>query len=185
MHDTAQEIDRFKQSVIVGAQTEACHELNRDLFPAPPDVTWTPVARFFVSGIPKPGGSKRGFYIAKLKRVVITDDCKRNASWKDTVATFARQAYGGDPIRCPMRVEMSFVMPRLKGHYGSGKNAGVLKTNAPDLHTVKPDTTKLVRSTEDALTGILWIDDAIISDQMAQKRYGDRPGVLIAVSIRT
>jgi len=30
--------------------------------------------RFFVPGIPRPGGSKKGFYIKKINRVVVTEE---------------------------------------------------------------------------------------------------------------
>jgi Holliday junction resolvase RusA-like endonuclease len=49
-----------------------------------------------------------------------------------------------------------------------------------------PDLTKLMRSTEDALTGILWVDDARITDQHARKRYcepGQAPGAQISISV--
>src|SRR4051812_28585380 len=51
-----------------------------------------PKIEFFVQGIPKPAGSKRGFYIAKIKRVVITDDCKGSRDWKTDVKHGAQAA---------------------------------------------------------------------------------------------
>jgi Holliday junction resolvase RusA-like endonuclease len=72
-------------------------------------------------------------------------------------------------------------MPRIGSHYGSGKNAEKLKPTAPKFHTVKPDATKLLRSTEDALTGILWRDDAQIARQTVEKSYGERAGAWITV----
>ncbi len=143
----------------------------------------------FVPGIPRPGGSKTatlirkkgGEIVMKNGRPLITtrDDAKGNAEWKQTVAYFARQAYDAAPMATPLRVTVTFIMPRRKGDYGSGKNAGRLKPNAPVYHTVKPDATKLMRSTEDALTGILWIDDALIVKQELTKVYGDKPGAHI------
>lgn len=53
------------------------------------------------------------------------------------------------------------------------------------IHTVKPDATKLWRSTEDALTGIAWRDDAQISVQVVEKRYGSQSGALIQISSLT
>lgn len=135
-----------------------------------------------IPGIPAPGGSKRGFYIPKLKRVVITDaGGERTKNWRAVCASMARQQYNGDPLQGPLQVTFMFFMPRPKGHYGSGKNAAVLKPNAPTFHTSKPDATKLVRSTEDALTQILWVDDSQIAIQRAEKRYGSRPGCIITV----
>lgn len=136
---------------------------------------------FFIQGIPKPGGSKRGFVHPHTKRVIITEDCKKNASWRESCKVFASQAFNADPLTGPLAVEFHFVFPRPKGHYGSGKNANVVKASAPLYPAVKPDTTKLIRSTEDALTGLLWKDDAQIVSQNASKSYGTRPGATLRV----
>lgn len=147
---------------------------------------------FFVPGIPRPGGSKTatvirrkgGEIVMKNGRPLITtrDDAKGNAEWKSLVSYFARQAYTGVPLDCPLLVRLHFTMPRLKGHFGSGRNAGVLKPTAPTHHTTKPDVLKLARSTEDACTGILWRDDSCTSKLELEKVYGDRPGVQITVT---
>jgi Holliday junction resolvase RusA-like endonuclease len=52
--------------------------------------------------------------------------------------------------------------------------------------TNPPDATKLLRSTEDALTGIVWKDDKLIVDQLVSKNYqrpGIYPGAKITVSV--
>lgn len=137
--------------------------------------------RFFVLGIPAPGGSKKHVGGGKL-----IDACKRSAPWKATVAAAAAKAMKGRGLLCaPLRFRFEFVFPRPKCHYGTGRNASKLKPDAPDLHTTKPDTTKLTRSTEDALKGIVWVDDSGVSFQTAWKRYTGpgcpHPGVLITV----
>ena len=137
---------------------------------------------FFVPGIPKPGGSKKAFFIQKLGRSVIVDASK-NKEWRTAVAWFAKAEsdLGAELLRCPLEVEFHFVMPRPLAHFRAGKNAGVLRPNAPTYHTHAPDTTKLIRSTEDALTGVLWADDALIVEQIASKKYGEQPGCRIVV----
>lgn len=133
---------------------------------------------FFVPGIPAPGGSKKAFVNPKTKRVVVVDDAKRNGPWRDRVASFARDhLQGRPPLSGPLRVSLDFVVPRPKGHYGTGKNAGKVRDSAPPYPAVKPDALKLARSTEDALTGVLWIDDAQTVVLTISKRYGETPGV--------
>jgi Holliday junction resolvase RusA-like endonuclease len=144
--------------------------------------------RFHVPGIPRPGGSKTakvvyrkgGIPVLVNGRPLVTmrDDAKGNREWRACVADFARQAFAADPLAGPLRLTVVFTMPRLKGHY---RTNGEVKPNAPQHHTVKPDATKLLRSTEDALTGILWRDDAQIAEQSARKVYGERPGAEIIV----
>ena len=131
---------------------------------------------FFVPGLPQPGGSKRAFYIKKLGRAVITDANAKAKPWKATVAAYAREQYAGQPLDGPLKVTMIFTMPRPKYHFGKHGR----KANAPIYHTVKPDSTKLLRSTEDALTGILWRDDSQVMPAVT-KVYGDLPGVQISV----
>lgn len=134
---------------------------------------------FFAPGIPAPGGSKRAFVVGG--RAIVTEDCKRSKPWRERVACAARDAYAGPPLNGPLRVEFAFVVPRPKGHFGTGKNARAVRPSAPAYPAVKPDTTKLVRSTEDALKSILWDDDSQIVQQVATKTYGDRPGVTVRV----
>jgi len=135
-----------------------------------------PAVRFFVPGLPRPGGSKRGFYIPKLKRVVITEDNKRCKDWRATVALVASDSIH-EPLQGPLEVHFDFCLPRPKGHYG--KNG--LRPGAPAYPNVKPDSTKLTRSTEDSLTGIAWRDDAQIVTQLVTKRYAEPIGAWITI----
>lgn len=136
---------------------------------------------FWVAGIPQPAGSKRAFYNPKLGRALITEDNKKSAPWRAVVSEAAAQAVTA-MMEGPIRVRFEFVLPRPKGHYGSGKNTAVLKRGAPAFPAVKPDCTKLLRGAEDAVKGILWRDDSQIVSQYASKRYGPQAGVQITVS---
>lgn len=111
----------------------------------------------------------------------VVDANPKASSWKDLVAWSAVDQYKGEPLHGPLDMELVFVLARRKGDYGTGKNAGVLKDTAPLHPAVRPDTTKLTRGVEDALTGIVWIDDGQVVNQWCQKRYGDRPRVEIRV----
>jgi Holliday junction resolvase RusA-like endonuclease len=133
---------------------------------------------FFVPGIPAPGGSKKGFVNPKTKRVVIVDDCSRNKDWRASVALAGSQQFS-EPLQGPLSVEVVFYMPRPKGHFRAN---GTRKPAAPEYPTTKPDTTKLWRSTEDALTGIAWMDDSQVVEQYAIKLYGARPGARISIA---
>lgn len=132
---------------------------------------------FFVPGIPAPGGSKRGFVHPHTGRVVIVDDAKRNASWRSVVALTAAR-YFPKPIEGPVRVLVTFLMPRPLGHFGKRG----LRDSAPAYPTTRPDASKLWRSTEDALKGIAWLDDAQVVTQTILKRYATgAPGAQLEV----
>lgn len=132
---------------------------------------------FTVRGIPAPGGSKRGFVHRNTGRVIVVDACKRSKDWKALVSHAAADSHAGEPLDGPVRLEIEFTMPRPKNHYTTRG----LRQSAPEHHTKAPDATKLLRSTEDALTGICWHDDAQVAVQVVSKRYGDTPGASIRV----
>lgn len=118
------------------------------------------MARLEVRGLPAPQGSKR-----HVGRGVMIESSKHVEPWRQDVRA-AAEAWiaarpGLYPIDGPLSVDMVFSMPRPKGHYGTGRNAHLLKASAPSYPQGMPDLSKLVRSTEDALTSAgLWKDDA-------------------------
>jgi Holliday junction resolvase RusA-like endonuclease len=110
------------------------------------------------------------------------------ASWRTAIAQEARAAIGDRPLlEGPIRVRVAFVFPRPKGHYlpaNSRRSAPILRDDAPDYHTCKPDADKLLRALFDALTNVVWRDDAQVADERARKLYEtpDRhPGAIVAV----
>jgi Holliday junction resolvase RusA-like endonuclease len=141
------------------------------------------VYSFFVAGSPAPGGSKRfvGFGKKTGRAILIDDAGARNKNWRACVAQVAAQFCKG-PLTGALECGFHFVMPRPKAHYRTGKHAGELRPDAPHYHTTKPDLTKLIRSTEDALTGFAWVDDSQLARHSdPTKVYGDTPGCLIVV----
>lgn len=139
---------------------------------------------FIVDGKPQPAGSKRAFVLkggANKGRAIVTDANPNSKDWKIDVRTTAKQHYSGEPWECPIVMELTFYLQRPKGHFGSGKNASSLRSGAPPYPVSKPDATKLCRGVEDALTGVLWVDDSQIVTQHIEKRYG-KPGVHIRIT---
>lgn len=145
---------------------------------------------FTVLGHAEPAGSKRivpirgkGGGWAGGGRVI--DANPHVLGWKNEVAAAARVAMEQQGIvelvEGPLGLALAFTMPRPKGHFGSGRNAGVVKDSAPDYPCVKPDATKLLRGAEDAMTGIVWRDDAQVVEQFVSKRYGEPERVQVTV----
>lgn len=137
---------------------------------------------FEVIGVPKPGGSKNGKYIKGLNRVIIYDACD-NKNWKNSVAIagaieMKRMRY---PLMTgPLKVEFYFRLPRPKYHYNK---IGLVKDEYMTgcYHIKAPDVLKCARSTEDALTKIVWVDDARIVDEHIHKTFATAPGATITV----
>lgn len=116
---------------------------------------------FTVYGTPAQMGSKKAFYSEKLGRAVITDDnSKQRKQWANAVSAAAADAMDGRELFVgPVRLVVRFYFARPQSHYGTGRNAGILKASAPQHHAQSPDLDKLIRALGDAMTGIVFRDD--------------------------
>ena len=85
-------------------------------------------------------------------------------------------------ITGPISLSCVFLFPRPRSHYTA---KGTLRPSAPTYHSVKPDGSKCLRSTEDALvdSGLL-TDDSRIALASFTKRYAtpsEHPGAIITI----
>lgn len=112
--------------------------------------------RFRVTGEPGPQGSKR-----HVGRGIMVESSKKVKPWRQDVAAAAEKAATEQDWQSipQVRVVLVFGFRRPKAHYGTGRNATVLKPSAPYWHANKPDADKLARSTLDALTTAAVIGD--------------------------
>jgi crossover junction endodeoxyribonuclease RusA len=137
-----------------------------------------PLVNLWVPGVPQPQGSKRLF-----KGNLVEGNDRTLRPWRGLIAGEARAAYQGrgfEPTRDAVAVILGFMFPRPKSHFGTGRNAHELKSSAPAYKSTKPDVDKLARAVLDALTGIVYVDDAQVADLVVWKDYGP-PGVSIRV----
>jgi Holliday junction resolvase RusA-like endonuclease len=122
---------------------------------------------FTVPGVPAPQGSlTRTSYGVRQSN-------PQTMPWRNAVAAAALEASnGGELYAGPVRLEATFVFARPRGHYRTGRHAGLLKPSAPLWRTQAPDLDKLLRAVCDALTGVVVVDDAQIVETTARKCYG-------------
>lgn len=132
---------------------------------------------FFVPGVPATAGSKKAFRHPSTGKIVVVDmSGKRGKIWRREVQTIAALEYGGHLgihppfLEGPLHLAVDFYLPAPKAD-----------PRRP-FHTVRPDATKLLRALEDALTGVLWKDDAQIVQQAVSKQYGETPGAAVFVT---
>lgn len=93
--------------------------------------------------------------------------------WRTVVAAAARPAMAGrEPLREPLRVLMLAALPMP---------AAAARRVYPH---VPPDSDKLARSVLDALSGVVFRDDALVCDLQVRKRYAGRPGSLATPGVR-
>lgn len=123
-----------------------------------------------VHGIPAPQGSKR-----HVGNGVMIESSQKVKPWREAVKYAAVEATGHGlvaPMTGPVELHVNFHFPRPKSHYGTGRNASRVKPGAPLHPAVAPDLSKLIRSTEDALTDAgVWRDDALVVVVRAEKFY--------------
>lgn len=126
-----------------------------------------------VYGIPGPQGSKRFVGHAKNGRGIMIESSKKVRPWRAAVKQAAVESR--KKISGPVELFITFTLPRPKS----------VKRALPDR---KPDLSKLVRSTEDALTDAgIWEDDARVVTCFASKHYVgdfkalDSPGASITI----
>ncbi len=126
---------------------------------------------FIVLGKPQQRGSKDAIPIPKrgggfitkangFPMLAVKDSNEKSKSWMQEVRSAAAAAHGGRPLMMgAIELSIEFHFARPKSHYGSGKNASFVKSSAPRIHAQSPDLAKLIRCLEDALTGVVWLDD--------------------------
>jgi Holliday junction resolvase RusA-like endonuclease len=136
-------------------------------------------------GVPAPQGSKR--HVGGGRMVESSAGVR---PWRDTVAwevrrEIARRRGQGPwvPLAGPLDMSVVFSFRRPKGHFGTGRNAGLLKDSAPLRPDVTPDLDKLLRSTGDAITtaGGYGDDAQIVGYRRAEKRYTTDHGRVLDV----
>ncbi len=110
---------------------------------------------------------------------------KRSDPWLRSVRhAAAREAAGGPtPVfsaDVPLVLEVTYWLPRPKSHFGTGRNAGVLKASAPAFPLAKPDLTNLTKGLEDVLAdwprgakALVYPGDQQIVDHLTCKRFAD------------
>lgn len=142
--------------------------------------------RFCVLGLAQTAGSKRSF---PFKRgdgslgVRVTDDNPKTKSWQAQVANAASAAWfdvkplDAELLSGPLLFKVTFYLPRPKGHFG----AKGLRASAPAFPDVRPDLLKLTRAIEDALSKVIWRDDAQIVSEHLEKVYGEPARVEVTV----
>ena len=133
-----------------------------------------------IPGPPATQGSKR--YVGN-GRVIESD--KRLASWRAETRHIAAQNFILDePTKNAVTVLILWCITRPKSHYGTGANAHVVKESAPLRPTTKPDVDKVARAVLDALTSVVYVDDAQVVSLRIAKAYGS-PETFVKVMERT
>ena len=128
-------------------------------------------ACLFIPGTPKPQGSKRAIVHKHSKQAVVMESAGQPLKdWRASIRLAAGQC---KMILGAVDVSLDFFFQRPKKHFGTGRNARIMKDWAPGPHTQKPDIDKLARAVLDGLSGILFEDDSKVIQLVCGKAWAD------------
>lgn len=136
-------------------------------------------------GTPGPQGSKKvaGTRVGKngQRYANLVESSKKVKPWREAVTEAATEALyrlspaerRRFPLTGPLQAEMTFTL-KPPARIPAERYVGGVPYPA-----AYPDSSKLLRSTEDALTGVIWGDDAfVVRYTLLEKLYLDTPGAL-------
>jgi len=135
---------------------------------------------FIVPGAAAPQGSKRAIKL-RTGRIALVESSARVKPYRAVVALAAQTAWGRPPVTKAVTVRLDFTFARPKSHF-TGK--GAIRAGAPDFPG-RPDIDKLCRAVLDALTGVIYADDAQVQTLVAVKGWGLTPDTRIEICAET
>ena len=117
--------------------------------------------RFVVFGDAAPQGSKTFVGMTESGKGLMKESSKKNKPWRQEVSATAL-AHRRSPLwdqAVWLRVTFYTAKPKSRA-------------KKKNRRTTRPDLSKLVRSIEDAMEGIIYVDDGRIEKIEARKKYG-------------
>lgn len=135
--------------------------------------------KFTVFVHPQPQGSAKAHVIKG--RAIITSDNKKLKPYRNEVTAVVLQACRDAFLAMPCAGKHVPVSLALSFYFDRPPSIPRKRTEM----VVKPDIDKLVRATLDALTGVLFTDDAQVTELDVVKRYGVPERVEISATVLT
>lgn len=145
-----------------------------------------PKISFIVHGKQGTAGSKKAFaFVGKdgRPRATLAPATEKQKPFMAAVASKAAEAAEGRYWRHEaLHLDVVIVRARPRSHFGSGRNADTVKSSAPSRPTSKPDSLKICRAIEDAMSGVVYHDDSQICSHQISKMYGESDKTIITLS---
>lgn len=117
----------------------------------------------------------------RMRKGIRLYDPKKVAVFKRQLGMLARQQMldrGLEPFDGPLEVCMEFYRPVQASLSRKERDRRLLGVHRP---TVKPDLDNYIKSTSDALNGIIWTDDNCIVSLEAKKYYAEQPHLTVEI----
>ena len=119
----------------------------------------------------RPRVSSRGGYVKVY-------DPPKVKQFKNLLCSLTVDQYARPPLLGPLSVSLTFYRPVQKSISQSERERRLSNRSKP---VVKPDVDNYIKSTLDALNGVLWHDDGQIVKIIGEKRYSDHPKITVSV----
>ncbi len=138
--------------------------------------------RFEVPGRPVPQGSARAFAgkgRAAGRAFLTNDPTGSIGKWRGDIRAALGNLKPERPVAGPVRMDLTFGLARPKSHYlpaTKSRPLPVLRSDAPALCLSAPDTDKLERAVLDALTDVVYLDDAQVFEVNGRKVWVEAGG---------
>lgn len=121
--------------------------------------------------------NRRKYYRPNKPKIILHDPIKVKR-YKQLLAYYVRQHYTDEPLTGPLRVTVRFYRDIQKS---DSKKKQKAKDNGEIRPTKKPDVDNYIKSTFDALNGVLWADDNEIVEFATSKWYSKHPHIELQV----
>ena len=130
---------------------------------------------FTVFGEPVAQGRPRTAVIGGHARVY---DPEKSRNYKTLVKLVAQEAKPRDLLEGPVILTLRIYRQIPKSFSKTAR----AKAHAGELRpTTKPDVSNVLKSIEDALNGVVWVDDRQIVGLVVSKAYDDNPRVEVEI----
>jgi Holliday junction resolvase RusA-like endonuclease len=128
--------------------------------------------KFTVYCTPVPQGSKRGWVVpgknGAKPRAIIADDNNKTKPYRQMVTQTIRSVMQQYSVEAPWAIKHTPVRLGLRFYFLKPPSA----KKSRFCPVVKPDLDKLIRSTMDSMTGMVFVDDAQVVELEVSKHYG-------------
>lgn len=119
----------------------------------------------------RPRASRRG-------RAIVVYDPPKVKAFKAKLHAMAQEQFKGEPLDGPLEVNWWFYRPVQTSISKAEKDRRLSGVEPP---VVKPDLSNYLKASEDALNGVLWVDDRVIVIERCFKRYSETPRIEVEV----
>ncbi|WP_137598205.1 RusA family crossover junction endodeoxyribonuclease [Paucilactobacillus kaifaensis] len=133
--------------------------------------------KLIIPGEPIPQGRPK---FARRGSFVTAYDPKKSKDYKQLVKQVVSKQYVGKPLSMALKIDLQVFRPVQKSISHKEREMRLSGLHRP---IIKGDIDNYFKAVTDALTGIVWVDDAQIVSTSIDKWYSDDPRVELVITV--